>query len=930
MSTVACPGCGHVGPATADGRCAHCGQVAAGSAPTLLIPSSAPAGDTVTVSPAGPSDGPTLTHTGGAGGPSVVPKRVASIPGYEIEAELGRGGMGVVYRARELNLKRPVALKVLLAGSHAGSRDLARFQAEATAAAAVRHPNVVQVYAVGQHGGLPFIALELLTGGSLDARLSAGPMAPADAARVVHGIARGVQAAHDQGVVHRDLKPANVLFGPDGDPKVADFGLAKLGDTGLTASHAVMGTPAYMAPEQARGDTRGAGPAADIWALGAILYECLAGRPPFRGQSAPETLRLVCETEPAPLRRADTRVPKDLETVALKCLEKDPARRYSSAGAVADDLARYLAGESVTARPRGRVVRVARWVGRYRGPVYGAVGAVLAAVVSLVVLSMIPGPSPPGPSPKAPTPPLDLVLIPPDAVAFATLRPDRLPDTSELIKIVGGLEGAKQDLPDRAAAERMVTDYTGLRPADIERMTITIRGDLDVGEGMVPDILILIRAKMPLTLKAIRDRLENLFGTMEAQDHRGHRLYAALSERTPFAVCQVAERDLVFGTIPAVRSAIDRLIEGPTAGPLGPAVAVAEEGHAVVVAARTADLYRLAVGVDARQIAGLPKPLAGLFDQLQHADLAIVVLNPLPPTADNPLPGVDLSARLRYLDKTKAARGLPAVRGAVEWLGTPDTKPAPTGLAALLPALRRAAREAAVRQEGTEVVVTLGPRWTAADLAAAGKPPTLTPEEQLHQIGLAMHVYESDHGHFPPPVIRAPDGRPLYSWRVELLPYLGEQQLYHNLDRTQPWDSERNKPLLAKAPRPYAIGPEPDVTAGQTRFQAAVGKGGIFDGSLVGFTDITDGTANTILVVEAGDPVHWAEPRDFAFEPGRPRPRLGGPGRETFLAVMADGSVKPIPRSIPSDALFALVTRSGGELVDWKTWTVSRRARKEK
>src|SRR5690348_11001223 len=197
------------------------------------------------------------------------------VPGYTILGELGRGGMGVVYRARQASLNRMVALKVLLAGAHAGERDLARFRAEAEAAAAVQHPNVVSVYAVGRHAGLPFIAQELVPGRSLAARLEEGPLDPVETARLVEAIARGVQAAHDRGVVHRDLKPANVLFTADGEPKVADFGLAKVGDTGLTASGAVMGTPAYMAPEQARGDTRHVGPATDVWALGAVLYECL-------------------------------------------------------------------------------------------------------------------------------------------------------------------------------------------------------------------------------------------------------------------------------------------------------------------------------------------------------------------------------------------------------------------------------------------------------------------------------------------------------------------------------------------------------------------------------------------------------------------------------------------------------------------------------
>jgi serine/threonine protein kinase len=353
--------------------------------------------ETIEVAPAAAD----ATLTAGASSIGALSPR-PEVPGYTILDELGRGGMGVVYRARESSLNRLVALKVLLSGAHASPRDLARFRTEAEAAAAVQHPNVVQVFSVGQHAGLPYMAQEFVGGGSLVDRLAKGAFHPDDAARTVQGTARGVQAAHDRGVVHRDLKPANVLFGPTGQSKVADFGLAKIGDTGLTASGAIMGTPSYMAPEQARGETKAAGPAADIWALGVILYECLTGKPPFRGQSAPDTLRLVCEAEPPALRG----VPKDLATIAMKCLEKEPSRRYGSAGAVADELGRFLAGEPVTARPRGMVTQIARWVGRNKAPVYIGAGAVVTAAIVIAIFLPTTADSQPTTIAKQP-PPLD-------------------------------------------------------------------------------------------------------------------------------------------------------------------------------------------------------------------------------------------------------------------------------------------------------------------------------------------------------------------------------------------------------------------------------------------------------------------------------------------------------------------------------------------
>jgi serine/threonine-protein kinase len=304
--------------------------------------------------------------------------------GYEILGELGRGGMGAVYRARQLALNRVVALKVILAGGHAGAPERIRFLHEAEAVAALDHPNVVRVHELGQHDGLPYIVLEYLSGGTL-AAYARGPLPAREAAGLVEQIARGVAHAHAHQVIHRDLKPENVLLAPGEPgraptPKVADFGLAKRLDvgTGVTATGAVMGTPGYMAPEQA-GDTKHVGPAADIWAVGAILYRLLTGRPPFQGSTALETIRKVVESEPERPSRVAPDTPRPLEVVCLKCLQKNPADRYPTATAVADDLRRWLNGEAVVTRlPRTRVPRRA------------LVGAGFAAVVGIGVWGALP------------------------------------------------------------------------------------------------------------------------------------------------------------------------------------------------------------------------------------------------------------------------------------------------------------------------------------------------------------------------------------------------------------------------------------------------------------------------------------------------------------------------------------------------------------
>jgi WD40 repeat protein len=312
--------------------------------------------------PAPPPEGATLAPGPGDVGPAAAG---LGIPGYEVLGTLGRGGMGVVYRARQTKLGRVVALKMILSGAHAGEADLARFRTEAEAIARLQHPNIVQVFEVAEHAGLPFCSLEFCPGGSLEKKLGGTPLPPREAARLVEVLARAMQAAHDKGVIHRDLKPANVLLAEDGTPKVTDFGLAKkLGEAGQTATGAVIGTPSYMAPEQASGASVRIGPRCDVYALGAILYECLTGRPPFKAATTLDTLRQVVSDEPVPPRHLQSKTPRDLETVCLKCLQKDPAWRYQSALALAEDLRRFHAGDPIRARPTGRWERVWKWARR--------------------------------------------------------------------------------------------------------------------------------------------------------------------------------------------------------------------------------------------------------------------------------------------------------------------------------------------------------------------------------------------------------------------------------------------------------------------------------------------------------------------------------------------------------------------------------------
>lgn len=332
-----------------------------------------------------PEDQPTLDHAPGRDGevPTPTHDRV-SLPGYEILGELGRGGMGVVYQARQLRLKRLVALKMILAGAHSGQEEMARFQTEAEAVAQMAHPNIVSIYEVGEHDGLPYFSLEYVDGGSLESLLQSQPMSEREAAETVLTLAEAMESAHEKGIVHRDLKPANVLMTRDGELKISDFGLAKRVEveSGHTQTGTILGTPSYMAPEQASGDTKQMGPRTDVYALGAILYRIVTGRPPFQAENPLDTVLEVVNTDPVPPRRSNAKLPADLETICLKCLEKDPARRYASAAALAEDLRHFLQDEPITARPAGRVYRVWRRVRRNRTIAMLSAAALLVAIIS--------------------------------------------------------------------------------------------------------------------------------------------------------------------------------------------------------------------------------------------------------------------------------------------------------------------------------------------------------------------------------------------------------------------------------------------------------------------------------------------------------------------------------------------------------------------
>jgi predicted Ser/Thr protein kinase len=311
-----------------------------------------------------------------------------SIPGYEIVEELNHGGMGVVYKARQIGLDRMVAIKTILPRGPIGETHRARFLREAKMMALLQHPNLLPIYEVGQRQGQPFLVMEYVGGGTLSKSLDGKPMPPQKAAELAAVLARAVHFAHAQGVIHRDLKPSNVLLAADGTPKIGDFGLAKCFDSPSdhTQTGQLLGTPSYMAPEQLGDASAKVGPSVDVYALGATLYELLSGRPPFLADNPLDTLQMVRLQEPIPLSRWQPKIPVDLDTICLKCLEKDPRRRYVSALALADDLERFVRGEPIAARPAGALERCCRWSRAHRTGAVSIAGALVALTAILMIV----------------------------------------------------------------------------------------------------------------------------------------------------------------------------------------------------------------------------------------------------------------------------------------------------------------------------------------------------------------------------------------------------------------------------------------------------------------------------------------------------------------------------------------------------------------
>jgi hypothetical protein len=799
----------------------------------------------------------------------------------------------------------------------------------------------VQIHEIGAHAGHSYLALEYVPGGTLTGKCAGRPLPPDEAARLVEALARAVHYAHQRGIVHRDLKPGNVLLTEDGRPKVTDFGLAKwLGaDPGSTPSGpqtqsgAILGTPAYMAPEQTGGKRGSVGPAADVYALGAILYELLTGRPPFQADTQLDVILKVATEEPAPPRSLAPRCPRDLETVCLKCLQKDPARRYESAAELADDLARFLSGEPTRARPAGAGERFRRWAWRRRWWLAGC--GTLASLLLLLTCSLAlnafamlflsekggsHGPEPmeeavPVAVPRRVVLPDDLDLVPRDAVMFMTLRAADLSRRKDFQGLKGFFGYEKL-----ATLEQLVglEDVVPLRLDTVERVTL-----INLQPAPFPESLVVIVAT---TRPHPREPLE-------AQLTKHGFAPKQFRDKTYFGpgpkgacVYLSGERVLVYSPSEAwLQEWLVRVPERDAGGPLRPALDLASGRHHLV--AGFAPPRRLRD----QWVNGLMGPVPGLrpehgltqpdlrpLAEVQTADLTADLTSRADGEAANSLRA---EVRLRFPDDTAALKGHDAVVAMRDFLaglmklsgtGALQAGPPPVIAQELSVALRAAQVERRVTEERVSLKVEWDPGWWDAVIQGiTEESDRVVSFNNLKELAIGMHNYASVYGQLPQATLTDKAGKPLLSWRVALLPFIEHGELYKQFKLDEAWDSEHNKKLLAKMPKVYQPPLRPAGWQPNTTFyQVFTGEGTLFPPR--GGKKLADlggaGAAKTLLILEAGEAVPWTKPADLPYDADRPLPGLGGIFHNGFQAVMADGSTgRFLPKNTPPADLRTMI-----------------------
>ncbi|MCI0642333.1 MAG: protein kinase [Gemmataceae bacterium] len=920
-----------------------------------------------------------------------------SIPGFEILAELGRGGMGVVYKARQLRLNRLVALKMVLAGGHAGAAELARFHVEAQAVASFQHPHIVQIYEIGELDGRPYVALEYVDGGSLARKLAQGPLAAQEAARITEALARAVHHAHQRGILHRDIKPANVLLHVEiprpedttatltaggiaqgAVPKITDFGLAKrLEGPGVTQSgQAILGTPSYMAPEQAEGKPEKIGPATDIYGLGATLYEMLTGRPPYREVTPLETLLKILHEEPAPPSRWRADLPRDLETICQKCLQRQPRQRYATAEALAEDLRRFQSGEPIAARPPTAWERAARWVKRRREKVALALAGVLLAVFVAVVLwprPPAPNPAPPlDPGQKAPLHlPADLALVPRDSATVCSVKVSEILGREGLYELYKEITKLFPAVPTPEGMAAEIEKNIGIRPADIARLTLVFSGPAQpqAPRPKVPlaDFMSLLQEGMEaalLTTVKPHDRAKILACVPGkwAEKRHGERVFFTMDAPNAPALCFIDDRIVIAAMSEAkMRAFLGRIPAADARGALDESLQMAARYPLVIGAIpprgqgqQRAKEWTKGFAADPSQKVKFTPEGERQLEALLDPQSVTITVDWLLRTAVGDAIKYDLF--LTYGDETQAAQardgakvaqtsivaGLNAGRDGIKQLATSkELAKANFDIAAFSSFLEKlvnestyAAQAAEISLQNRTVTVQMRMRFDILELirtaraldsqsAATVKAAKIRVQigNDLRELAVALHEYQRAHKRFPPATIYSAKGQPLYSWRVAILPHLSDKQakaLYAEFKLDEPWDSPHNQKLLAKMPHVFTPRRAEAKETHTTHYQVFVGPGAAFEGKVGKQTrDFLDGTTKTLLVVEAEQAVPWTKPADLSYSASGPLPKLGPSLEEGFVAAFADGSVRAFSGKTSEPDLRALITRNGKEVIDW-------------